>query len=347
MRISGFAVQSGSEHSLEKTIISSERMEAWTGERSVENAQMQDEEPSVIVELRFGDDGYKAAGSRRTGGVSGEQERDVDELDVKLRLIESFVYVLTGKRIQLRDPSFYETGSQDVSGTHVSAEPRNVGWGVSYDSFESYSENEQVRYSSSGRVLTSDGRRISFNLDFSMSRSYYEQNSISIRLGDAARMDPLVIAYDGATPQLTNEKYTFDLNGDGTNEQISFTTGGSGFLALDKNGDGVINNGTELFGTKSGNGFQDLRVYDVDNNGWIDEADPVFDMLSVFTIGKDGSRTVFSLGETGVGAIYLQETETQFEFMDGRTSNGTMRSSSIFLREDGTAGTLHHIDLTI
>ena len=41
--------------------------------------------------------------------------------------------------------------------------------------------------------------------------------------------------------------------------------------ALDINEDGKINDGKELFGTASGNGFGDLAAYDQDNNGWIDE----------------------------------------------------------------------------
>jgi hypothetical protein len=160
-------------------------------------------------------------------------------------------------------------------------------------------------------------------------------------------MDPLVIAYGGAGPQLSNEKVAFDLNSDGRAEKISFAVNGSGFLALDQNGDGVINNGTELFGTKSGNGFADLRAYDEDRNGWIDEADPVFGKLSILTMDEDGNRTMFSLGDAGVGAIYLQETNTQFEFTDGQNSDGMMSASSIFLRENGTAGTIHHVDLTV
>lgn len=42
-------------------------------------------------------------------------------------------------------------------------------------------------------------------------------------------------------------------------------------LSLDQNGNGEIDNGTELFGTKSGDGFADLARYDLDYNGWIDE----------------------------------------------------------------------------
>ena len=348
MRISSSTVQSASEHLLEKTSVSSERLDIWTGERAAKGPQQQEEEPSVIVDLRFKDGGHKMAGSRQTSGVSANSDSTDDNLDVKLRLIESFIYAMTGKRIKLKQPSL--DGETVSSGTPIQSAATGagaVGWGVAYDSFESYQENEQVRYSSSGNVLTSDGRSISFSLDFAMSRSYYEQNSLSIRLGDAARMDPLVIAYNGTGPQLSKEKYSFDLNGDGTAEQISFAMGGSGFLAFDKNGDGVISDGTELFGTQSGNGFADLQAYDADKNGWIDESDPVFSKLSVLTLKNDGSRTMFSLGDAGVGAICLHETATQFEFTDGHTSDGMMRASSVFLREDGTAGTIHHIDLAI
>ena len=50
---------------------------------------------------------------------------------------------------------------------------------------------------------------------------------------------------------------------------------GSGFLALDKDGNGKIDDGNELFGTKSSDGFGDLREYDSDGSGWIDENDEI------------------------------------------------------------------------
>ena len=346
MKIVNFTVQSKSEHYLEKTSISSERLDMWTDERS---ASGEKDTPSVIVDLTMSDAGKKAAAGGRVGTDTKESSSKDDILDAKLRLVESLVYALTGKRIKLKQPSLdTREQSSEISGGAASAVSSGaVGWGVSYDRFESYEEKEQVHYSSSGNVLTADGRNISFNLDFAMSRSYYEQNSVSLRLGDAARMDPLVIAYASAGPQLSNEKVAFDLNGDGNSEKISFAVNGSGFLALDKNADDVINDGTELFGTKSGNGFADLRAYDEDKNGWIDEADPVFGKLSILTMDEYGNRTMFSLGDAGVGAIYLQVTNTQFDFTNGQNSDGMMRASSIFLRENGTAGTIHHVDLTV
>ena len=82
--------------------------------------------------------------------------------------------------------------------------------------------------------------------------------------------DPLVINLDGNIAELSDQTFLFDLDGDGEMDEISELSAKSGFLALDKNGDGTINDGTELFGTRSGNGFQDLSAYDTDHNGFID-----------------------------------------------------------------------------
>lgn len=71
--------------------------------------------------------------------------------------------------------------------------------------------------------------------------------------------DPLVFNFEGNTADITDQKFMFDLDCDGKEEEISSLGKGSGFLALDKNGDGIINDGTELFGTKSGDGLQTLQ----------------------------------------------------------------------------------------
>ena len=126
------------------------------------------------------------------------------------------------------------------------------------------------------------------------------------------------------------------------------TKAGSGFLALDKNGDGKINDGNELFGVKSGDGFADLAEYDSDGNGWIDENDEVFDKLKVWTRTEDGKDELKSLKDSGVGAIFLGAEDTEFtlEGEDG-VLDGKVRKTGIFLKEDGSAGTIQHVDLAI
>ena len=55
---------------------------------------------------------------------------------------------------------------------------------------------------------------------------------------------------DSNITSISDQKFKFDINADGKEDDISFVGKGSGFLALDKNGDGKINDGSELFGTK-------------------------------------------------------------------------------------------------
>lgn len=71
------------------------------------------------------------------------------------------------------------------------------------------------------------------------------------------------------------EGVLFDINGDGVAEQVAWTRRGSrvAFLALDRNEDGVINDGTELFGTHTvpgaTNGFLALSALAVQSNGGV------------------------------------------------------------------------------
>ena len=84
------------------------------------------------------------------------------------------------------------------------------------------------------------------------------------------------------------------------------------FLLLDRNEDGKINDGSELFGTKSGDGFRDLSEYDEDRNGWIDENDSVFSKLKVWTKDSEGNDKLLNLKQADVGAIYLGNIDTEF-----------------------------------
>lgn len=124
-------------------------------------------------------------------------------------------------------------------------------------------------------------------------------------------IDPLVIDYEGSGTELSDTKMRFDLDSDGTPDQISTLKKGSGFLALDKNGDGKINDGSELFGTQSGDGFKDLSIYDSNNDGKIDKDDPIYDKLRIWTPDANGEGQLVGLGEKGIGVIYLNAQESQ------------------------------------
>ena len=161
--------------------------------------------------------------------------------------------------------------------------------------------------------------------------------------------DPLVINLDSNVASVSDMKFLFDLDADGKEEEISFAGRGSGFLALDKNGDGKINDGSELFGTKSGDGFGDLAAYDEDGNGWIDEADSVFKDLKIWTKDENGKDVLMNLKDADVGAIYLGSAQTEFSLNNQATqqTNGIIRKTGVYLKESGGVGTVQHVDLAV
>lgn len=208
-------------------------------------------------------------------------------------------------------------------------------------------EEEHTTFATQGMVKTADGRELSFNLEFSMSRSFEEYYKETYETGFVSYSDPLVINLDTNIAQVSDQKFFFDLDQDGKAEEISSLKSGSGFLALDLNGDGVINDGGELFGTKSGNGFADLAKYDSDGNGWIDEADEIWEKLLIWTKDEKGNDKLYHLSELGVGAIGLGKVSTQFALNSEKDNqhNAMIRSTGIFLYENGNVSTVQHLDL--
>ena len=277
-------------------------------------------------------------------------DKDMQKID----LIEEFMFRLTGKRFKILavDKEKLQKLAKNLNTHQLSAASpvrvqQRAGYGLIYDSVETYSEKQVMSFEAAGTVKTADGRSIDFNVQLNMSREFVSRSELHIREGDA-KIDPLVINLDGAGPRLTGRDFSFDLDNDGDEEQISKLMAGSGFLALDKNGDGAVNNGGELFGPAMGNGFKELAAYDSDGNSWIDENDPIYDKLRIWMAGENGEMQLFALGQKGVGALYLGNVASAFDIKDAQNNSlGAVQSTGIFLRENGGAGTLQHIDLTV
>lgn len=221
-----------------------------------------------------------------------------------------------------------------------------------YTEYGYQSETEETTFSTTGTVKTADGREIDFNLSMTMSRTFEEAymntvNYAALPASQTSLCDPLVINLNTSSASVTDQKFYFDLDADGNMDLISNLSAGSGFLALDKNGDGIINDGSELFGTKSGDGFKDLAAYDSDGNGWIDENDPIFDKLRIWTKDENGKDVLCALGKAGVGAIYLGNAQTDFALNSSKdnSTNALIRKTGIFLYENGACGTVQHLDM--
>ena len=210
-----------------------------------------------------------------------------------------------------------------------------------------HNESEYTSFASTGLALTEDGRKISFGVEFSMARNF-SQKFESITSENIILTDPLIINIDSKYAGLTDVKFKFDLDNDGVKDDISFAAEGSGFLALDKDGNGTIDNGSELFGTSSGDGFKDLAAYDEDGNSWIDENDAVYSKLRVWTKDSEGNDKLLDLKEANVGAIYLGSASTEFSIKNDQNAlQGAVRKTGIYLKETGEVGTLQHVDLAM
>ena len=210
------------------------------------------------------------------------------------------------------------------------------------------SESEEVSFRAAGCAVTEDGRSIEFDLSLMMSSVFVQATRMSVPSLGSALTDPLVVNVGRAVTEVADQTFRFDLDADGEEEDVTALKKGCGFLALDKNGDGVINDGSELFGAKSGDGFGDLKEYDLDGNGWIDENDEVFSKLRVWYKNGDGEEELVDLKEADIGAIFLGEQRTDMT-MRGSDMNvgGMMRSTGFFLKESGGMGTIQHVDLAV
>ena len=286
-------------------------------------------------------------------------QRQVDSIkEIQQQTLNYLLYLLFGRKVtedsrtsfldnnrtQEDNALNYSTGQ---GGRNYTLSGENETVGGEYTSFNYYSERETTSFETRGIVVTADGREISFNVSMTMSRRFEIATKV-INFGAKRCTDPLVINLDTDVCDVSDQKFLFDLDCDGKAESISMLGSGSGFLALDKNGDGIINDGSELFGTVSGNGFADLSQYDDDGSGWIDEADEIFDKLRIWKMNPDGTSSLAALGKAGIGAICLGTAETEFSLNQAdNTNKAVIRKSGIFLYENGMAGTVQQVDMAI
>ena len=353
MKIANAALQMESSHHKQQSHEVKTSVRSWTTNRPA--AGTPQDALAAASSVLLSESG-KALQSNESAAI--QKSLDEAENDPKLRMIRSLVAMLTGKEIKALSASAtaheastpaVQAPAQTTPDTQAQTASQASATAIEYTRRVSYSESEQTSFSAAGVVNTADGKQISFSVSLSMSRSYYEESSFSVTIGDTRQMqDPLTLNFDGNAADLTDQRFSFDIDSDGDNESINFVAGGSGFLALDRNNDGQINNGSELFGAKSGNGFAELAALDDDHNGWIDENDAAYTQLRVWTKDAGGKDTLSTLKQADVGAIALAHAATSFDIKDAdNAQQGRIRSSGVFLHEDGQAGTVQQIDLTI
>jgi hypothetical protein len=184
-----------------------------------------------------------------------------------------------------------------------------------------------------GAGASASAVQLEFNFSFSASAS-----STTV---EVEQSDPIVLDLDGDGIELTSYKNgaAFDILGNGGVQNTAFVTGGDAFLALDRNVNGKIDSGKELFGDQNGarNGYEELRKLDANGDGKIDVNDPAYKDLVLFRDngnGKTEKGELISLAEAGIAEISLR-----YKDIDELTSGGNrLAQTGFFTRDDGTRG---------
>lgn len=185
----------------------------------------------------------------------------------------------------------------------------------------------------SGATLQSTSVQLEFKFEFSA--------SVTTTEAQVQQGDPIVFDLDNDGIELSNYQNgaRFDLMATGRAQQTAFVNGGDAFLALDRNKDGSINSGLELFGEQHGakNGFEELRKFDVNGDGAINRNDAIFNELKLFKDNGNGlteAGELLSLADAGIDEILLNYREA-----DQKAAGGNrLTQIASYLRNDGSKG---------
>ena len=173
------------------------------------------------------------------------------------------------------------------------------------------------------------------------------------------RRDPLTLdlnnnGLETVPVNATNPVY-FDLTGEGVQSSVGWVAPNDGFLVLDRNGDGLINDGTELFGdatpayeagttnpsTGSGltvDGFAALAQEDTNGDGIVNSGDANFANLRVWQdLNQDGvsqDGELKTLSELGIESFNVASINHSQLLANGNQ----IADTGTFTRMDGTSG---------
>ncbi|MGY0341746.1 calcium-binding protein [Xylella fastidiosa] len=170
--------------------------------------------------------------------------------------------------------------------------------------------------------------------------------------------DPLVLDLDGDGIETVaaGKHILFDHDGDGITHASGWIKSDDGLLVLDRNGNGRIDNGSELFGADTvlanghtaASGFAALRDLDSNADGVFSAADSRFTDVRVWRdLNQDGqsqANELFTLSTLGIASITLTPTDTQRVNLG---NGNVMDARGSYTRTDGRSGTVGNLQLGV
>ena len=167
----------------------------------------------------------------------------------------------------------------------------------------------------------------------------------------SVRVDPLIFDLDGdgiKTTSLDQSRTYFDLDSNGFAERTAWVDASDGLLVLDRNNDGQITSGQELFGdqtllangVRAASGFEALKEFDSNRDGRIDAKDEVYSKLKIWRdLNGDGisqAEELKGLSDYNIASISLSSTSSN----TSDVMNNIQRRVGSFIKTDGSGGVI-------
>ncbi|MGL1958229.1 MAG: hypothetical protein OCD00_13025 [Colwellia sp.] len=215
-----------------------------------------------------------------------------------------------------------------------------------------HSHKQQLSYQMQGE-FSIDNKKLSIDYSFTLESEQLSYSRFEMTAG--ALKDPLLVQFGQKSMGNITGEHNFAINEDNTLDKLPIFSGDVGYLVFDKNNNQQADNGSELFGPKTGQGFNELAQLDSNGNGFIDEGDMHFDQLAIWqpsdhlnSPANSESTQWLSLKEAGIEAINLSSIATPYNFYNqsGETQAQLTRSG-FAINSDGQAMGVHQIDVKI
>lgn len=186
-------------------------------------------------------------------------------------------------------------------------------------------------------------RAYEFELKFKKQTVESERIGISLEELGIKQADPLVLdlAGDGLNLTKAGQGAIFDIDADGRLDQTGWVQGDDALLVLDRNNNGAIDDGSELFGDQNGaaNGFIELAKHDNNKDNRIDRLDPVYKALKLYQDlngnGRIEQNELSGLEQMGIKALNLN-----FVQANQNLNGNSLLLNGSFERHDGSNGQL-------